>query len=137
MTDKNPPDKTSNGDADEYGTPSQRNRFKPKQSGNSKGRGKGVKNRRTIVMEVAGEMYSVPENGKHKRRSALELVVLVFRQLSAETKSAKVIRAYNDFEEKFGTPDPVEGGGWIVVPEGLTPEEWNARFAKPKPDSAE
>ena len=63
-----------------YGKPPTRRRFK--KSGNSKGRPKGSKNRKTIVKAVANEMHTVAENGKHRRRSTLDLVLLSLRNLA-------------------------------------------------------
>ena len=59
-----------------YRKPPMRRRFKV--SGNRKGRPKGAKNRKTIVQAVADEMHTVIENGKRRKRSTLELVLLRF-----------------------------------------------------------
>lgn len=112
-----------------HGKPPKRSRFKPGQSGNRRGRPKGVKNRKTIIAEIAGEIHWVAENGKRKQYSTLELVVLAFRQFAAQTTRARVLRTYDEFDQKFGQPDPMQGGGYVIIPETVSDEEWEARFS--------
>ena len=108
-----------------YGKPPTRRRFK--KSGNSKGRPKGSKNRKTIVKAVANEMHSVLENGKHRRLSTLDLVLLRLRNMALEEGND---RAFEEFHRLTKAYQPQEAGdslGCLVVPAEMTQEEWVAR----------
>ncbi len=107
-----------------YGKPPTRRRFK--KSGNLKGRPKGSKNRKTIVKAVANEMHSVLENGKHRRRSTLELVLLRLRNMALEDKN---VRAFEELHRLIKAYQPQETNdrvGYLVVPAEMTQEEWVA-----------
>jgi Family of unknown function (DUF5681) len=62
-----------------YGRPPVATRFKPGTSGNPKGRPKGSKNLKTLILEIMTADISIQEGEKTKRVSRLEGVVL--RQL--------------------------------------------------------
>ena len=107
-----------------YGKPPTRRRFK--KSGNSKGRPKGSKNRKTIVNAVANEIHSMTENGKHRRRSTLDLVLLRLRNMVLEDKN---VRVFEEFHRLIKTYQPQESHtklGCLVVPAEMTQEEWVA-----------
>ena len=104
-----------------YGKPPTRRQFK--ECGNSKGRPKGSKNRKTIVKAVANEMYSVTENGKRRRLSTLQFVVLSLRNMALENKN---VGAFDEFHRLIKAYQPQESNddvGYLVVPAGMTPEE--------------
>ena len=104
-----------------YRKPPTRRRFK--KSGNPKGRPKGSKNRKTIVRTVANEMHKVLENGKRRRRSTLELVLLRLRNMVLEDKN---VRAFEELHRLTKTYQPQEADdslGYLVVSAGLTAEE--------------
>ena len=59
-----------------YGKPPKHGRFKPGQSGNKRGRPRGSKNRKTILMQIANETHRVIENGRPRDRKTLDLMLL-------------------------------------------------------------
>ena len=94
--------------------------------GNPKGRPKGSKNRKTIVRAVANEKHTVVENGKRRRRSTLELVLIRLRNMALERKN---VRAFEEFHRVIKTYQPQNADGKhgvIVAPPDMTPEEWIA-----------
>ena len=111
-----------------YRKPPTRRRFKG--SGNPKGRRNGVKNRKTIVREVANEMNTVLEGGKRRRRSTLDLVLLRLRNMALEDKN---IRAFEEFHRLTKAYQPQEADGvfgCLVVPAAMTLEEGIAEAEK-------
>lgn len=108
-----------------YAKPPMVRRFKD--SGNAGGRPKGAKNLKTIVQAVANEAHTVIENGKQRRLTTWELVILCLRQKALEGKD---LRAFDEFRRLHKTyrPDISENEcGYLVAPATLTPEEWIAR----------
>ncbi len=108
-----------------YGKPPTRRRFK--KSGNLKGRPKGAKNCKTIVKAVANETHTVLENGKRRRLSTLDLVLLRLRNMALEDKN---VRAFEEFHRLIKTYQPQEtndDAGCLVVTAEMTQEEWVAR----------
>ncbi len=106
-----------------YGKPPPRRRFK--KSGNLKGRPKGSKNRKTIVKAVANEAHTVIENGKRRRLSTLDLVLLRLRNMALEEGNH---RAFEEFHRliKVYLPQATTELGYLVAPADMTPEEWMA-----------
>ena len=107
-----------------YGKPPTRRRFK--KSGNLKGRPKGSKNRKTIVKAVANEMHTLIEDGKRRRRSTLDLVLLRLRNMALKEGND---RAFEELHRLIKAYQPQEAGdrlGCLVVPAEMTPEEWVA-----------
>ncbi len=107
-----------------YGKPPMQRRFK--KCGNSKGRPEGSKNRKTIVKVFANEMYSVTENGKRRRLSTHDLVLLSLRNLALENKN---VRAFEEFHRFIKIHQPQASNdvvGYLVVPAEMTQEEWIA-----------
>ncbi len=107
-----------------YRKPPMERRFK--KCGNSEGRPKGSKNRKTIVKAVANEMHCVTENGKRRRLSTIELVLLSLRNMALEGKNA---RAFDEFHRliKAYQPQEADGGlGYLVVRAIMSEEEWDA-----------
>ncbi len=84
-----------------YGKPPTRRRFK--KSGNLKGRPKGSRNRKTIVKAVANEMHTVLENGKRRRRSTLDLVLLRLRNMALKEGND---RAFEEFHRLIKAYQP-------------------------------
>src|SRR5690606_26810715 len=58
-----------------YGRPPEATRFKPGQSGNPKGRRKGVKSIGTILEEIIRQLVTVTEGQKKRRLSVLEVAL--------------------------------------------------------------
>jgi hypothetical protein len=111
-----------------YGKPPMKRRFK--KCGNLKGRPRGSKNRKTIVKAVASEMHSVPENGKRRRLSTLQLVLLRLRNMALEDKN---VRAFNEFHRLDKAYRPQVAGeplGYIVMSARQTFEEHSAYMEK-------
>ncbi len=111
-----------------YGMPPMRRRFKV--SGNPKGRPRGAKNRKTIVKTVANEMHSVTENGKRRRLSTLELVLLRLRNKALEGKSVRALDEYHRLLKVYQPQEARVRGGFLVAPALMETEEWNAEQEK-------
>ena len=107
-----------------YGKPPTRRRFK--KSGNLKGRPKGSKNRRTIVKAVANETHTVIENGKHRRRSTLELVLLRLRNMALEEGNDRAFEELHRLMKACQPQATNDRVGYLVVPAEMSPEEWVA-----------
>jgi hypothetical protein len=72
-----------------YGKPPRATRYKPGQSGNSKGRPKRSKNGKTILLEALNETVVVSENGVQKRMTKLELLIrTAIARASKDSKTA-------------------------------------------------
>ncbi len=66
------------------------------------------------------------ENGKHRRLSTLDLVLLRLRNMALEDKN---IRAFEEFHRLIKAYQPQETNddvGYLVVPAEMTQEEWIA-----------
>ncbi len=111
-----------------YGIPPMSRRFKA--SGNPKGRPRGSKNRKTIVKTVANEMHSVPENGKRRRLSTLDLVLLRLRNLALEGKSVRAIDELHRLLKVYQPQEARVRGGVLVAPAPMSTEEWIAMVEK-------
>jgi len=109
-----------------YCKPPTRRQFKDF-SGNPKGRPKGAKNRKTIVQEIASEMHGVIENGKHRRRSTLHLILLRLRNLAMEGKNIRAFEQFQKLIERYEPQETRDDVGYLVVPAEMTPEEWVAK----------
>lgn len=114
-------------------------RFQPGQSGNSRGRPRGSKNRKTIAKQVAFEEHNVPIDGARRKVTTIELAVLELRnQVAAGQRQA--LQMYNALLEKYGEPNEAEGGGVMVAPAEMSVEDWVAeqeelnKTRKPPPE---
>ncbi len=65
-----------------YGKPPKRTQFQPGQSGNPKGRPKGVRNLATNVLTVLGRKIPVLEHGRRKFVSAAEAILHRYLELA-------------------------------------------------------
>ena len=136
----NAPDAPSETDSPEipdytvgYGKPPLIRRFKVGQSGNRRGRPRGLKNRKTIVREIANEMHAVTEDGRRRRLSTLELMLLALRNHMAEG-NVRAFRAYKKYLEKYEPQDTHPNAGYLVVSATMTVDEFIRETEK---DSAE
>ncbi len=107
-----------------YGKPPTRRRFK--KSGNLKGRPKGSKNRKTIVKAVANEMHTVIENGKRRRRSTLDLLLLRLRNMTLEEGNDRAFEELHRLIKAYQPQATNDRVGYLVVPAEMTQEEWVA-----------
>ncbi len=108
-----------------YGKPPTRRRFK--KSGNLKGRPKGSKNCKTIVKAVANETYTVLENGKRRRLSTLDLVLLRLRNMALEEGNDRAFEELHRLIKAYQPQETNDRVGYLVVSAEMTPEEWLAR----------
>jgi len=79
-----------------YAKPPKATQFKSGQSGNPKGRGKGVKNTLTTLMGIAGQNITVTEGGrpvKMSRRTGM-LTQLFNKALKGDARATAVILKY-------------------------------------------
>ncbi len=136
----NAPDAPSETDSPEipdytvgYRKPPLIRRFKVGQSGNRRGRPRGLKNRKTIVREIAYEMHAVTEDGQRRHLSTLELMLLALRNRAAEG-NVRAFRAYKKYLEKYEPQDTHPNAGYLVVAATMTNDEYIRAIEK---DSAE
>ena len=138
MSNSEPPTDTTgatvSGDVG-YGKPPEATRFKPGQSGNPKGRPRNAKGRKAITRRVLLEEHRVapPGSRRIRRCTTFELVIALLKQMAA-AGDQKAFAFYEKFERRVTPHDADKPVGFLVVPEGLTREEWIARYApKDKP----
>ncbi len=105
-----------------YGKPPMIRRFKSGESGNRRGRPSGSKNHKTIVRKIMNEMHAVTVDGRRRRRSTLELILIALRNRMAEG-NARAFRAYKKFLAKYEPQGTHPKLGCLVVPAAITPEE--------------
>ncbi len=116
-----------------YCKPPTENRFKLGVSGNPGGRPKGAKGRRATAKRVLLEKHRADPHrtGKPKQYTAIELVLIILKKLAA-SGDQRAFKAFTDLQRQFGPVDPAEQKvGYIVLPERLTREEWDAKY-RPK-----
>jgi hypothetical protein len=111
-----------------YANPPKATRFRPGQSGNPNGRPKGSHGRKKILERVLLELHDVVEGGEPKQRTTLELILLMLRNRSFEG-DPKAFKAFQDLDARFGPREATGRVGYIVVPERLTEEEWEALYS--------
>lgn len=107
-----------------YAKPPMIRRFKSGEPGNRRGRPRGSKNRKTIVREIANEVHTVTEDGRRRRRSTLELMLLALRNL-AVSGTVRAFRAYEKYLAKF-EPQTRSKLGYMIAPPEMTEEEVRA-----------
>ena len=111
------------------GKPPMITRFKSGRSGNPKGRSKGSNNRKTIVKAIMYEMYTVIEDGRRRRRSTIELMLIALRNLMAEG-NPRALRECQRLLEKYEPQKLNSELGYLVVPAPISKEDAIARNAK-------
>lgn len=97
--------------------------FGPGNPAPRKGRRKGARNVETIVREIAMEKHKVKIDGKIRRLTTAELVLLSLRRKALSGD----VRAAADIDRLHDRHGPAEvKGGWLVVPETMSQDEWQA-----------
>jgi hypothetical protein len=100
---KNPKDREGNSGVG-YGRPPEHSRFKPGQSGNLKGRPKGVSNFKTDVQAILKMPVKVTRDGKPRKISTQKGALLLLREKGLKGVSKELFellnlgRTYNDEE---------------------------------------
>lgn len=87
-----------------YKKPPRKNRFKPGQSGNPKGRPKGHKNHDTLLDEELQETVMITENRKSYRISKIKVIVkrLVEKAMHGDLNALKTIFALKAMNKSDG-----------------------------------
>jgi hypothetical protein len=114
-------DSSADSDAYEvgYGKPPKNNRFKPGQSGNSKGRPKGTRNLKTDLAEELQERISLKEGGKTKQVSKQRALVksLMAKALQGDARAAALLLAM--VTKLLDQAEVADRGGDALSPEDL------------------
>lgn len=111
-----------------YKNPPVETRFKPGKSGCRRGRPRGSRGRKQIVQEIAAETHVVIEDGKRRRRTTLDLVLLSLRN-SAAQGNVSAFRVCHELLQRYAPQQATERpSGRIILPEVLTVEEWEERM---------
>ncbi len=114
-----------------YGRPPEETRFKKGQSGNPAGRPRKGSDQKAIVEKVLGEEQRLngQPQGERVWFSNLELVMMTLKQAAA-SGCLQATKLYEDQLAKYGNPQAdVQPTGYIIVPETLTEEEWEAKYS--------
>ena len=118
-----------------YRCPPAATRFKKGQSGNVRGRPRKERGLKPIAARVLGEVQRLSglPRGARVRYTTLEVIVMTLKQLAA-TGAVRASKLYMRFVKRYGTQETAGRKiGYIILPEALTREEWEARYA-PKDD---
>ena len=127
--------KNGAGTAVGYGRPPVATRFKKGQSGNPAGRPRKAKGLRAVAERVLGAVQRLvgQPKGARVRYTVLELVLITLKQ-SAASGAPKAGAVYTDYVDRYGRQEHAHREvGFLMVPEVLSEEEWEARYS-PKDD---
>lgn len=83
-----------------YADPPKSGQFKPGKSGNPKGRPKGSKNLKTLIMNEAHELVEIVEKGEKKVMSQLHVMVAQLRN-KAMGSDLKAIDRFLDYVSRY------------------------------------
>ena len=113
-----------------YAQPPVETQFKPGQSGNPNGRPKGAKGTKATVRSVLLETHAADTTGMGQREqhTALELVLVKLKALAARGDQS-AHRQLMDLEQRFGPRKDDAPIGYLIVPERLSLEEWEAKYS--------
>lgn len=121
-----------------YGRPPVATRFKNGRSGNPAGRPRKAKGLRAVAERVLGAVQRLTgqPKGARVRYTTLEVVVMTLKQRAA-AGDPKAGAVYTDYVDRYGRQEhPGREVGFLMVPEVLSEEEWEARYS-PKDDPPE
>jgi hypothetical protein len=104
-------------------------RYKQGQSGNLQGRPKGTVSTKLLTRKIALKRFTREVNGKKQTLTLLEYAILTARAMQVEGH-AGAAALLQDVLAKVSPPDPEMGGGFLLVPEVLTPEEAKAMMER-------
>ena len=94
--------------------------------------------RRALIERVLGEKHRLNNQPKGERvlYTGLELIIMTVKQLAASGHQ-QATKLFTGLMEKYGRQDPINQEiGYLVVPERLTTEEWEAKYG-PKDEPPE
>ena len=120
----------SNSGTDEkigYRNPPKHRQFKA--SGNLRGRPRGTPNRKTVIEKIVNERHTINVDGKRRRRSSLELVLMLIRNTAMEG-DRRAVRALDELMTRYGHAEVEYRGGYFIMPERDTVEEWTKKVAE-------
>jgi uncharacterized protein DUF5681 len=120
LEDEAPPDEGAEEQVG-YGRPPKHSRFKPGQSGNPHGRPKGAVGLKATLERVVLQEHVFVERGKRRRRTSLELLVIVLRDLAIAGKP-RAAALFHDLVLRFG-PQEAPEQAYIFMPELPSAEE--------------
>jgi hypothetical protein len=97
-----------------YARPPRAHRFKPGQSGNSKGRPRGSKNEGTILHELLNRKIEVREGGRARKITVLEAMLMKFAEeaLKGDPKAATFLL------NRYKPPEPGDASAGEIDREG-------------------
>jgi hypothetical protein len=110
------------------GYPPKSKRFPKGNSGNTRGRRKGVRNKKTVLKEIASERRSLGAPGNRREVFTFQLLVGLLHK-AALNGNLQAVKAMDEFRE-YLEPEVDQSGGVIVVPEAPESLEKFERLAE-------
>ena len=109
------------------GSPPSEHQFSANKSGNRRGRPKGSQNVKTIVRKIAQEKHSIRDGDETIELTTVELLfrMLAIKAMNGDIRADKHIDRFLDRQSP-----PSGGGGYLVVPDTMSDEEWAEREQK-------
>ena len=101
-----------------YGRPPKEHQFKPRQTGNAKGRPKGRKNEATILDEILHRKIEIREKGRTRTITVLEGMLLKFAEdaLKGNSKAAAfLLGRYGGVEPMAHDRDELSGDEQKII----------------------
>jgi hypothetical protein len=98
-------------------------RIEPGEVRNPNGRPSGRRNRGLIVRKVALERYAIMDKGRRRKRTAVEIVLLMIRAKAAKGDAA-AMKLFDGLQLRFSQREKVPPHAVLILPEKLTTEEF-------------
>ena len=105
----------------------QKGRIQPGEVRNPRGRPRGRRNRSLIIRKVALQKFAVTEKGRRRKRTAVEIVLLMVRSKAAKGDTA-AMKLFDGLQLRYSPRDAIPPRTVLIVPETLTEEEFAARY---------